>query len=74
MAVFNMGTELGGALSVFGTAVAGNLVSLNPGFSMGGITPASSNLLGNLLGLLGTLTLVVALFVAYMCGQVNQKV
>ena len=52
-AVFNMGTDLGGALSVFGTAVAGNLVSLNPGFSMAGKTPASSNLLGNLLGLLG---------------------
>lgn len=48
-----MGAELGGALSVFGTAVAGNLVSLNPGFSMGGKTSASSNLLGNLLGLLG---------------------
>ena len=48
-----MGLDLGGALAVFGTAVAGNLVSLNPGFSMGGKTPNSQNLLGNVLGLLG---------------------
>lgn len=48
-----MGVDLGGALSVFGTAVAGNAVSLDPGFSMGGKTSNSANILGNLLGLLG---------------------
>lgn len=48
-----MGVDLGGALSVFGTAVAGNAVSLNPGFSMGGKTSNSENILGNVLGLLG---------------------
>jgi hypothetical protein len=48
-----MGVDLGGALAVFGTAVAGNAVSLNPGFSMGGKTSNSANILGNLLGLLG---------------------
>jgi hypothetical protein len=48
-----MGVDLGGALAVFGTAVAGNAVSLNPGFSMGGKTSNSENILGNVLGLLG---------------------
>lgn len=48
-----MGLDLGGALAVFGTAVAGNAVSLDPGYSMGGKTSNSQNVLGNLLGLLG---------------------
>ena len=68
-----MGTELGGALSVFGTAVAGNLVSLNPGFSMGGKTSASSNLLGNLLGLLGQHTLHVFFARHTNPSQVNRR-
>lgn len=55
--VFNMGLDVGTALSAFGTAVAGNLVSLDPGFSMGGKTANSANLLGNVLGLLGKSTL-----------------
>jgi hypothetical protein len=50
-----MGLDLGGALAVFGTAVAGNAVSLDPGFSMGGKTSDSENIPGNLLGLLGML-------------------
>ncbi|RDW57105.1 hypothetical protein BP6252_13851 [Coleophoma cylindrospora] len=50
--VFNMQIDLGLLLANIGTAFAGNLVSLNPSFSMGGSTPNSQGLLGNLGGLL----------------------
>jgi hypothetical protein len=50
-----MGLELSLILGVMGTVWTGNPLSLNPGFSIGGTTPGdgSSNILGNLLGLLG---------------------
>lgn len=48
-----MGVDLGGVLAVLGTVFVGNPLSLDPGFSIGGASPAVSNLLGNLLGLLG---------------------
>ncbi|KAI8628118.1 Chloroperoxidase [Xylariaceae sp. FL1651] len=51
--VFGMGIDLITVLAVVGTAFVGNPVSLNPGFSIGGETSKSSNILGNLLGLLG---------------------
>ncbi|OBT43962.1 hypothetical protein VE00_04628 [Pseudogymnoascus sp. WSF 3629] len=51
--VFGMSVELGGLLAVMGTVFVGNPLSLDPGFSIGGESTAVSNLLGNLLGLLG---------------------
>lgn len=52
-AVFGMGVDLATALAVMGTVWVGNPLSLNPGFSIGGPTPKSSNILGNLVGLIG---------------------
>ncbi|OLN88356.1 Aromatic peroxygenase 1 [Colletotrichum chlorophyti] len=52
--VFGMGLDLGSILSVMGTVFVGNPLSLNPGFSIGYTTAGSQNLLGNLIGLLGT--------------------
>lgn len=49
-----MGVDLATILSVMGTAGVGNPLSLDPGFSIGGESRKSHNLLGNLLGLLGT--------------------
>jgi hypothetical protein len=53
--VMGMGLELSLILGVMGTVWTGNPLSLNPGFSIGGTAPGddSSNILGNLLGLLG---------------------
>jgi hypothetical protein len=48
-----MGTELALILGVMGTVWTGNPLSLDPGFSIGGPTGSSNNILGNLLGLLG---------------------
>jgi len=50
-----MGLELSLILGVMGTVWTGNPLSLNPGFSIGGTTQddGSSNILGNVLGLLG---------------------
>lgn len=48
-----MSVELGGLLAVMGTVFVGNPLSLEPGFSIGGESTAVSNLLGNVLGLLG---------------------
>lgn len=50
-----MGVDLGTLLSTMGTVWVGNPLSLNPGFSIGGTTSASSNILGNLFGLTGNL-------------------
>ncbi|KAI1865624.1 hypothetical protein JX265_007947 [Neoarthrinium moseri] len=52
--VYGMGVDLITVLSVMGTVGVGNPLSLNPGFSIGGETSKVSNILGNLLGLLGT--------------------
>lgn len=53
-----MGIELATVLAVMGTVGVGNPISLTPGFSIGGQPPTgsmySSNILGNLLGLLET--------------------
>jgi hypothetical protein len=57
-----MGVDLAGALAVMGTVWVGNPVSLNPGFSIGGKTSESENILGNLLGLLSTFHLSVSAF------------
>lgn len=51
MAVYGMGLDLALILGIMGTVWTGNPLSLDPGFSIGG--PASPNLLGNALGLLG---------------------
>jgi hypothetical protein len=52
--VWEMGLELGGILAVMGTVFVGNLLSLDPGFSIGGETGSVENLLGDVFGLLGT--------------------
>ncbi|KAH8201371.1 hypothetical protein TruAng_004454 [Truncatella angustata] len=51
--VYGMGLDLGGILSVVGTVFTGNPISLSPGFSIGGPSQSSQNILGGL-GLLGT--------------------
>jgi hypothetical protein len=50
-----MGIDLVTILSTMGTVGVGNPLSVNPGFSIGGESKRSQNLLGNLLGLLGQL-------------------
>ncbi|KAI1342939.1 Chloroperoxidase [Xylariaceae sp. FL0016] len=52
--VYGMGIDLITVLAVMGTAFTGNPLSLNPGFSLGGPSSKSNNILGNLGGLLGT--------------------
>lgn len=52
--VLGMGLDLSTILAVMGTVFVGNPLSLNPGFSIGGTSSGAQNLLGNLLGLLGT--------------------
>ncbi|KAG9519681.1 Cloroperoxidase, partial [Aureobasidium melanogenum] len=52
--VYGMGIELITVLAVMGTVGVGNPLSLNPGFSIGGKSQKANNILGNLLGLLGT--------------------
>lgn len=49
-----MGLDLGGILATMGTVWVGNPLSLTPGFSIGGYTSESENILDNLFGLLGT--------------------
>ncbi|KAJ3572942.1 heme-thiolate peroxidase [Xylaria arbuscula] len=51
--VFGMGLDLVGILAGVATLYVGTPLSLNPGFSIGGISPKSENILGNLFGLLG---------------------
>ncbi|RDW62500.1 hypothetical protein BP5796_10802 [Coleophoma crateriformis] len=53
--VWGMGREISLILATYGTLLGGNVVSLNPGVSMGGKSNAagSKNLLDNLGGLLG---------------------
>ncbi|CZT46035.1 related to oxidase [Rhynchosporium secalis] len=54
--VFGMSLDLGLFLAVYGTIMDGNPLSLTPGWSIGGppSNPSQQNLLGNVLGLLGT--------------------
>ncbi|KAI8951280.1 Chloroperoxidase [Xylaria longipes] len=51
--VFGMSLDLVSILAGVITAYVGNPVSLHPGFSIGGMSSKSSNILGNLFGLLG---------------------
>lgn len=51
--VYGMSLDLGGFLAVYGTVFDGNPLSTNPGYSIGGPTKDSQNIL-NGLGLLGT--------------------
>ncbi|KAM0545827.1 hypothetical protein ACHAPJ_011154 [Fusarium lateritium] len=51
--VYGMAIDLGGFLAVYGTAIDGNPVSLNPGYSIGGPSDFSKNILSGG-GLLGT--------------------
>ncbi|KAI0460596.1 Chloroperoxidase [Xylaria acuta] len=51
--VYGMGIDLITLLATVVTAYVGNPVSLHPGFSIGGVSSKSSNILGNVLGLLG---------------------
>lgn len=48
-----MGLDIATVLGVMGTVWVGDALSLAPGFSIGGETPAVDNLLNNLGGLLG---------------------
>ena len=48
-----MGADLGLVLSVMGTVWVGNPLSINPGFSIAGESPAVESLLGDLFGILG---------------------
>ncbi|KAF6803852.1 oxidase [Colletotrichum musicola] len=52
--IFGMGIELSTILGVMGTVFVGNPLSLNPGFSIGYTPSGSQNIIGNVLGLLGT--------------------
>ncbi|OJD18597.1 hypothetical protein AJ78_01368 [Emergomyces pasteurianus Ep9510] len=52
--VFGMGLDLATILGVMGTVWVGNPISLAPGFSIGGPTNRSENILHDLLGLIGT--------------------
>lgn len=52
--VYGMGVDLATLLSVMGTVGVGNPLSLTPSFSIGGVSSKVSNILDNLLGLLGT--------------------
>lgn len=49
-----MGVDLASVLGIMGTVWTGDVVSLDPSFSIGGKTPLVSNLLDNLGGVLGT--------------------
>ncbi|KAI0389929.1 Chloroperoxidase [Xylariaceae sp. FL0594] len=51
--IFGMGIDLITVLAVLATVYVGNPLSLNPGFSIGGATSKSNNILGNVFGLLG---------------------
>ncbi|KAK2804841.1 hypothetical protein FQN51_001483 [Onygenales sp. PD_10] len=51
--VYGMGLDLGTILGVLGTVWVGNPISLLPGFSIGGPTNQSHNILNDLLGLIG---------------------
>lgn len=51
--MFGLGQDIAGFLAVYGAIFDGNIVSLNPGYSIGGATPLNQNILGGL-GLLGT--------------------
>ncbi|KAI0125584.1 hypothetical protein BJ170DRAFT_695627 [Xylariales sp. AK1849] len=53
--VYGMSLDLGGFLAVYGTVVDGNPLSTSPGYSIGGPSKDSQNILGGL-GLLGTPT------------------
>lgn len=48
-----MGLDLATILGVLGTVWVGNPISLTPGFSIGGPTHLSENILHDLLGLVG---------------------
>jgi hypothetical protein len=48
-----MGLDLGTALAAMGTVWVGNPLSLDPGFSIGGSTELSRNILGDVFGLTG---------------------
>lgn len=52
--VFNMEIELALILAVLGTVWVGDVLSLNPGFSIGGYSDKAEYILDNLGGLLGT--------------------
>ncbi|CCF36009.1 oxidase [Colletotrichum higginsianum] len=53
--VYGMGIDIATLLAVMGTVFVGNPLSLNPGFSIGDVAGAGGgNILGNVLGLLGT--------------------
>ncbi|KAH7009686.1 oxidase [Ilyonectria destructans] len=52
--VLGMGLELATILAVMGTVFVGNPLSLNPGFSIGDTASGAQNILGNVLGLVGT--------------------
>ena len=61
--MFGMGIDLALILGVMGTVWTGNPLSLDPGFSIGGTAAGdrSDNILGNLVGVLGTSPPVSAL-------------
>jgi hypothetical protein len=52
--VYGMGTDLITILATMGTLFAGSPLSLHPGFSIGGPPSKSSDLLGNVLGVVGS--------------------
>ncbi|PGH09596.1 hypothetical protein AJ79_05652 [Helicocarpus griseus UAMH5409] len=52
--VYGMGIDLATILGVLGTVWVGNPISLKPGFSIGGPTNQSENILNDLFGIIGT--------------------
>lgn len=51
--VYGLGEDIAGFLAIYGAIFDGNIISLDPGYSIGGPSSASQNILGGL-GLLGT--------------------
>lgn len=57
-----MGLDLATILASMGTVWVGDPISLDPSFSIGGKSPAVSNLLDNAFGLLGTVNITSHLY------------
>lgn len=58
-----MGPDLATVLAAMGTVWVGDPISLDPSFSIGGPSPAVSNLLDNAFGLLGTFNIISQLYI-----------
>lgn len=71
-----MGIDLALILGIMGTVWTGNPLSLDPGFSIGGTSAGdgSDNVLGNLVGILGTIDMSLADDIVLTSVQVTLEV